>query len=111
MEQSYAFGDLGNTAKILRKINSGIWGEQSIICKDQESTDSPPHCVGLSYVLSLPINDPLIQNWLCLIIDYHRIVRYKICYVLSMTTNDLIVLADTETKGNNLRHSIDVLNT
>ena len=41
-EQAYTFGDLGRTAIKLRKTNSGIWGDQSIIFRDQESTGPTP---------------------------------------------------------------------
>ena len=38
-EQGHTFGDLGSTAKKAEENNSGIWGGQSIIFRDQGSTD------------------------------------------------------------------------
>ena len=48
-EQAHTSGVLGSTSEKAEEIISGIWGgggDQSIIFKDQRSTEPPPTCVG-----------------------------------------------------------------
>ena len=47
-EQAHTFGVLGSTSEKAEEIISGIWGDQSIIFKDQRSTDPPPTCGSLN---------------------------------------------------------------